>query len=224
MTLTVALLTCDRFDLTRRTVESLCTHNDVSAWSLVHADDHSRDERIGEYVRSRGFRTVAANCGERVGVTKMTAAMFRGIEGPDDTPILYLQDDWESVGSVPFGVVRHCLHRNVGWVRLFYARHNRSAMRAIPVETVGRQRFSIGPLGYSDQPHVTFLGLARRIFRGAHTEGGVANNAKATGMDAAVLHPSIMTHIGRNHPAPGSRHGIPKRLRHLYLTSDGIIQ
>lgn len=225
--LVVALLTCDRWEMTYRTVESLLRYNDVSGWALRHADDHSRDPRIAEYLANRGFRTVFANTGDRIGVTRMTATMFDriGDEFSSDTHLLYLQDDWESRRPIPLAAVTSCLDRpEIGWVRLFYARRKRRTMRQLPGEVIGGETVVTGDFDYSDQPHITRLGLARTVFDTAHTEGGVLRNAQGAGLRVAFVRPPVMVHIGRNRPVRGSRHGIPRALRAEYLRRDGLIE
>ncbi len=58
MKVAVALLTCDRFDYTRRTLETFAQHNDLSRFHLLHADDGSTDARLVPLVQSYGFSTV----------------------------------------------------------------------------------------------------------------------------------------------------------------------
>jgi hypothetical protein len=120
----VALLTCDRFEYTRATVESLFAHNDVSGWELFYADDASTDRRIRPYVESRGFKPVVLH-EERHGCSPTTEALFLAIgnEVPPETIVLYLQNDFESVRAIPLDLCKEHLNRpDVGFIQVFYWR------------------------------------------------------------------------------------------------------
>ena len=226
MNLTVALLTCDRFDLTKRTVDSLLEYNEVSQWTLLHADDHSLDDRVLPYIRDKGFKTVVANRGDRIGVTRITSQLFD--ECDDTMPLFYLQNDFQSLRPLPLDLVSHCLHReDIGWVRfysrLYYRRWDVSEIcRSGRLERIGDEWYVVGNFGYSDHPHVTHVPLARRIFANRYTEGGVMRAAEKTKLHVALTIPGVMLPTGRKHRTPGSKAGIPRSLRLDYLVKDGF--
>ena len=58
MKIAIALLTCDRFEYTKRTCETFLEHNDASDFRLYYGDDASADQRVPELVESLGFRPV----------------------------------------------------------------------------------------------------------------------------------------------------------------------
>ena len=102
----VALLTCDRYEYTVQTVEALCNHNDLSAWPLFYADDHSDDPRIRRYVESQGFRPVLLNDGERMGCSPMSDGLLQAVlrETGPEWFVLYLQNDFVATRPIPLDV------------------------------------------------------------------------------------------------------------------------
>jgi hypothetical protein len=122
MRVAICLLTCERFDYTKRTVESLAAHNDLSRFVLLHGDDASEDKRNVELAAAHGFERIDTPT-QRQGVMEMQrrltdAAMMLGC----DWTIL-LQNDWESARAIPldllaFVAVRqdvHCLRLYGAW-------------------------------------------------------------------------------------------------------------
>jgi|GEM_PF-4823025 len=107
MKIAVALLTCDRYDYTVKTVESLKRHNDISDWPLFYADDASQDARVRPYVESQGFRPLLLNDGERMGCTPISDGLLRAVlrEVGSGWLVLYLQNDWKCIRPIPLGTV-----------------------------------------------------------------------------------------------------------------------
>ena len=99
MKLAIALLTCDRYDHTRKTVQTLLHHNDLSDVALVYADDHSLDDRVRKFVEESGFEPVFLNNGPRMGCSPMTDALWHGAQKRvgNDGIIVSLQNDFISV-------------------------------------------------------------------------------------------------------------------------------
>ena len=108
MKIAVALLTCDRYDYTVRTVEALKAHNDVTGWPLFYADDHSQDERVRPYVESQGFKPVLLNNRERMGCSPISDGLLQAVlrETGPDWLVLYLQNDFEARRPIPLQVVQ----------------------------------------------------------------------------------------------------------------------
>ena len=100
MTIAVLLQTCHREDLTRRTVESFCAHNDTSGMVLLHADDEAvRRDNIA-IAEEHGFSTVFAPLdrrGQMAGLKAMCAALPSGVRW-----VAYLESDWETVREWPW--------------------------------------------------------------------------------------------------------------------------
>jgi hypothetical protein len=108
----VALLTCDRYDYTERTVASFLAHNPfLDRFILLHGDDASTDERVVPYVQAAGFKTVwqpnkprpvhlsARQIMERI--LKARAGLFDAAGKRADW-ILFLENDIETLRTFPW--------------------------------------------------------------------------------------------------------------------------
>lgn len=110
----IGLLTCEREDYTRRTVESFLRHNDRRRFMLFHADDGSRSFENCQIAAEAGFETVyakRARAGQMAGLRALveTAAT----EGADW--FLFLESDWEWEHPFP----RYALYLGAECVRLY---------------------------------------------------------------------------------------------------------
>lgn len=130
MRVAICLLTCERFDYTRRTVESLAAHNDLSQFVLLHGDDASEDRRNIEIAELHGFARVETGA-RRLGVMEMQRrladeAMCRGCDWT-----IILQNDWESARAIPLDLLAW-LHEteNVYCIRLYGALKERGGRPA----------------------------------------------------------------------------------------------
>lgn len=227
MRLTVALLTCDRLELTRRTVDSLLAQNDTSNWNLIYGDDNSTDPRVIEYVESRGFRPIYQNRGDRIGCTPMTFQMYDRLLGKldADAPVLYLQDDMESRRPVPLDVVSVIRQdAKIGWLRLaLSARRKGRELKGLPRRQIGAEQVAVGYLTFSHQPHISSVELERSVLEGAWTEARVNRHLEHTELLVAALCTPVFVHRGKRKSVKGSRHGKPKHLRPEYIRRDGIL-
>ena len=101
----VALLTCDRVDYTRRTLESFARHNDMSRFVLLHADDGSTDSRNIHLAQSYGFRTVVKHETRRGWlVTRMRLLRRAAKVAPW---ILNLENDIETAREFPWALFKY---------------------------------------------------------------------------------------------------------------------
>jgi hypothetical protein len=115
----VALMTCERYDYTKRTVESFVHHNpDRSRFILLHGDDGSRDHRVRRLPPVYGFRTVAQER-YRQGWLPMRRLLIR--RAARLAPwILLLENDLESVRPFPWDMFDWvAAHEAVQCLRLF---------------------------------------------------------------------------------------------------------
>lgn len=94
----VCLITCERYEYTRVTVESFARYNDLTRFQLLHADDASTDGRIREVANAFGFRTVSS-AHRRSG---NMATIRSAVDKADGAWILLLENDWESVRAFPW--------------------------------------------------------------------------------------------------------------------------
>jgi SAM-dependent methyltransferase len=221
MKLAVALLTCDRYDYTVKTVESLLEHNDTSEWALFHADDASTDERVVPYVQSKGFQTVVANK-ERIGCSPTTDALLQETArrvGPD-TLVLYLQNDFVSVRMLPVDVVACAFaeNPNLGWFQLFYRRpRTKHFRRATWQPTVIRDEaihVKVGSqgLGVGFHPCIARAGVYADAARGAHKEWDFVRRVIASGLQVIRVDGNVCKHIGTKQ-TPNGLYGGRKQAR-----------
>ncbi len=128
----VCLLTCDRQELTARTVASFVAHNrGRTDLELLFCDGGSQTPENCRIAGAAGFKPVyVAPPEHRVG-QMTTLRQFLKVTGEHEW-ILWLENDWESVAPVPtFEWLDNC---GVETVRLFGARKMRSGPRALAGE------------------------------------------------------------------------------------------
>jgi len=101
MLIAVCLLTCDRVEYTRVTVESWARFNGGDPrFLLLHADDASVAQTNGELVRSHGFRTVIQHTTRRGNHATRLALLKYAAKRADW--ILVLENDIESIRPFPW--------------------------------------------------------------------------------------------------------------------------
>ncbi len=219
MKLAVALLTCDRYDYTVRTVESLLEHNDVAKWNLLYADDASTDPRIRPYVESKGFEPLVLN-DTRLGCSPTTEALMVAIaERHPGIRVLYLQNDFESVRPLPEGDIRKQLEDDdTAFAQLTYRkprnRYNRRLAFYWPDEEAwkfgdtsrGEHVYTQvgGGLGY--HPFVACIDVLVHSTAGVLTEKGFRRSTITLGKKIVRYTRPVMRHIGR-HSTPDGMFG-----------------
>lgn len=107
MKLAVCLTTCERSDLTLRTVRSFRKFNDPSRFMLLHADDASR-ENIEWITHDHGFETVAVHP-ERRGAQECRRSVVHAARDRGATHVLLLENDWECVKPFPWEIAENLL-------------------------------------------------------------------------------------------------------------------
>lgn len=116
----VCLLTCDRVEYTRRTLESFARHNpDRSRFVLLHADDASRDGRNAELAGAAGFATLVQHTA-RAGNLATRIALLEAAAAGGAEWVLVLENDCESVRPFPWPLFDFCRRqKHVYCLRLF---------------------------------------------------------------------------------------------------------
>jgi hypothetical protein len=197
----VCLQTCDRYELTTRTLETFAAHNDLSQFRLLHADDASQDSQaMLSLVKSYGFRTVV-HSEERLGCTMMrwcliASAIKRGAEW-----ILLLENDIETLRPFPWALFEYVAKQDEIYCLRLYGRY-KDADRKDPCLTTHKHRMhlpvqwrpfkgapeasQIGDIHWSAQPAVT---RAKPLLQ--HHKTG----ADPDGMTVRVKK-NVMAHIG----------------------------
>jgi hypothetical protein len=115
----VALLTCDRYDYTERTVSTFLEHNPfLDRFILLHGDDASTDERVVPYVQAAGFHTVMQTKKRKGWLAARTALIDAAAKRSGW--ILFLENDCETLRPFPwflFDLVSE--NRKVDCLRLY---------------------------------------------------------------------------------------------------------
>jgi hypothetical protein len=97
----LALLTCDRYDYTERTVSTFLEQNYfLDRFVLLHGDDASSDARVFNLVEKAGFKTVVRNA-RRQGWLKARTALINEAAKRADW-IFFLENDCESLRPFPW--------------------------------------------------------------------------------------------------------------------------
>jgi hypothetical protein len=161
------LLTCDRPDETKRTIDSLLKHVDLSRFILLHGDDASMTNKNCKEAWRAGFKTVVRPS-KRQGVSKMWQQLIEKAAGLGVDWIITQENDWEWVKDFPFDVFEEAQAReDIYYVRFFgeYKEQGcrrpcgvtHSGKRITPVWQPFRQGWQIGDI------HWGFPGNATRI-------------------------------------------------------------
>ena len=101
----VALLTCNRYDYTVRTLDSFARHNDLSRFVLLHGDDCSDDLRVRELPNDYGFQTVVQTA-VRSGWLMARRALLE--VAASAAPWIYLlENDIETVQPFPWSLFEY---------------------------------------------------------------------------------------------------------------------
>jgi hypothetical protein len=197
----VCLQTCDRYELTAKTLETFAAHNDLSQFRLLHADDASQDsESVLRLVKSYGFRTVV-HSQERLGCTMMrwcliSAAVRRGADW-----ILLLENDIETLRPFPWPLFEFVSKRSEVCCLRLYGRF-KDAARTDPCLKTHKHRghslvqwrplkgapeaAQIGEIHWSAQPAVTRAVALLDHHRYGHDPEGWTVRVKK----------NVMAHIG----------------------------
>lgn len=104
MKVALALLTCNRPDITRKTVASLKKHLDLSRFELLHADDCSDTNENIEIARAAGFKELYRT-EQRQGVASMWRNTILRAAAMKCDWILIQENDWEWVRDFPWAAL-----------------------------------------------------------------------------------------------------------------------
>lgn len=200
MNVAVCLMTCDRNDYTRRTLESFRAMNpDLSRFVLLHGDDASRDGTNARLAAEAGFQTVVEHR-VRCGNLALRHAMIEA--AAHFAPwVLILENDIESVRPFPWPLFDFVsLNKKIYCLRLF-GRY-KDAAGADPCKVTNQwsrnrpvqwytladapERAQYGAIHWSAQPSVTRVVSAIALHR---------KNQRQLGLTARVLE-NVMVHIG----------------------------
>lgn len=201
----VCLLTADRPELTRRTLETFVAHNpDRSKHLLYHADDGTApNSRIFDDVRHAGFQTVYKSDARRGQIPALEQLWGCAIS-MGATRILHLENDQEWVAPIPEDVIAPC-------VRLYGRLKARSGPRAptgtkimgtdMPIVwTPFGTRWERAIAHWGGQPSITVAGPLWDALQSARRIKDISNTLRLE-----TLRPleNITWHIGEDETTPG---------------------
>jgi hypothetical protein len=201
----VTLLTCDRFEYTQRTLDSLAAHNNLSKFALFHADDASEDDRIVPLVQSYGFQTIVRNK-VRSGWLQTRTKLIKLAIRRNSRWILNLENDIESVRPFPWDLFKFVQKRTDICSLRLYGRYKDSRKRDAcltfhkqtreqanwrPLKWAPEQS-QIGKIHWSAQPSVTRAAALWDLHRYQMDLSGYTVRVKK----------NVMVHIGTERTIP----------------------
>jgi len=237
--LVVALLTCDRLEYTRRTVESLLKHHPPGTLMLFHADDASTDPEVCRYVQSRGFDTIVANT-TRMGCSRTTELLMRAVAErvQPETMVIYLQNDFECLRPLPVLQLNELIARpDVEHVQLSY-RHPRSAYNKATIWKTEDGRLwpfgdqTIAPVVYGGfnrgvgyHPSVARIETWVRNVSGVKRESDFISQSERQDKQACRLTTPVFEHRGKQ-TTPNGRFGYKRKTRRavaVAVTDESVV-
>lgn len=119
MKIALCLLTCDRPELTARTVKSMQEHLPLEMFELFHGDDCSVSARNETIALEAGFRTVVKT-NSRAGVSAMWRSLIERARKRKVDAVLMMENDWEWVRTLRFEEICDILEDpEVYYIRFF---------------------------------------------------------------------------------------------------------
>lgn len=101
--LAVCLTTCERPELTHRTVHSFIEQNGTDRFMLLHADDASTSMANQDLAAHYGFETVAVHASRR-GAQECRRSAVHAARDKGASHVLLLENDWEAVAPFPWQI------------------------------------------------------------------------------------------------------------------------
>lgn len=208
MRFAITLLTCDRYDYTQRTLDTLLAHNRLDGIVLLHGDDASTDARVPALARAAGFDTVLRPKARR-GVAAMTEALIAAAARLPVGAVLNLQNDWECVRPIPWDELEWLFgHPEIYCVRLYGAMKSKTGRAGIhhggrtPLTVVQWRAaalagYEVAEIHWGHPPAVTRIARAVELTRGARTESDSrVRSGRMIELTARTVD-NVFLHIGR---------------------------
>lgn len=214
MKIAVCLITADRYEYTKATVETFRNHNVGLNLILLQADDASEDSRVREVGTLHGFEQVNKNLGKRIGGQAMrqlaiTAAAKRGA-----THVYILENDIETVRPLPVAFLAYAFSDpDVYCVRLYGLCKERNGQRKCSPYHLGRGKHEmvrwdeyrnefeaaqIGDVHWGAQPCVTRIGEAVWLHADTHRESDIWRKCTKLQAKTVRLLNNVTFHIGED--------------------------
>jgi hypothetical protein len=231
--ISVAILTCDRLELTRKTVESFLKHNNRDNFDIFYGDDASTIPQIHKFMEKHSIPCLMKNK-KRLGCSPSSAKLINLTTMISQLPyILYLQNDFESARPIPLNIIQQVFdkHRKVGWIRLYGLNKNDTIPGGNPTDPrhkfkggvpggpmvkwkkleIDNEALEIGDAQWSYHPAIHRANVLNKITKGATRERDVGVAALKTGLLTARFTKNITNHIGIRKTTPGGKFGKPNR-------------
>jgi hypothetical protein len=208
--ITIALLTCDRSEYTRQTLQTLYAHNDLHRFALIHGDDCSAKKHNLKLAESYGFETVVRTK-QRQGAQAMKRALAKACKTPW---LLLLENDWECDRPFPWDLFERVDASDAYTFRLFHEFKERGKRRA-GVNHYGREQAppgwqpfgegaEIGDIHWCSPPSVTRIQELRWLLEKKSERGSMALSGKIQRPVVRVTE-NVFYHIGESR-TPGFVH------------------
>jgi len=230
MRIAVAILTCDRIELTKKTVKSFLKHNSQDDFDIYYGDDASTDQSIHEFMKRQGIQRLMCHL-TRAGCSPSSDELIHLVcRASQATHMLYLQNDFESVRPIPLDVVQQIFDNNpnIGWIRLYGLNKNDTIPGGNTTDPrnkfkpgkpivkwdkfiIGNEKIEIGDAQWSYHPAIHRTKVLRQIIKGAIRERDVGLAAMKSGLLTARFMKNITNHIGIRKTTPGGKFGKPNK-------------
>ena len=226
MRITVVILTCDRLELTRRTVKSFLRHNRREDFDIFYGDDASTDPRIHEFLDRQNIPCFMRHK-KRHGCSPSSDELIH-LAQTDHT--LYLQNDFESVRPIPLDIIQQIFDTRpqVGWIRLYGLNKNDTIPGGNPTDPrnkfkpgtpvvkwkkfeIGGEKLEIGDAQWSYHPAIHRTEVLQKLIKGATRERDAGMAAIRSGLFTARFMRNITNHIGVRKTTPGGKFGKPHK-------------
>jgi hypothetical protein len=212
MKIAVCLISADRYEYTKATVESFHKFNLGLNLTLLQADDASEDNRVREVGTLHGFEQINKSNGKRLGGQAMrrlaiTAAAKRGA-----THVYILENDIETVRSLPVAFLAYAFtDPEVYCVRLYGLCKERNGQRKCSPYHLGRGKIQpvewneyrnefetaqIGDVHWGAQPCVTRIGEAVWLHADTQRESDIWRKCTKLQAKTVRLLNNVTFHIG----------------------------
>ena len=229
--ITVAILTCDRLSLTKKTTDSFISHNGRDNFDVYYGDDASSSDEIHEFMKKRDIPCLVRH-DRRLGCSPTTEELInKAMECSNNEYIMYLQNDFETVRPIDIDLVERIFEdREVGWIRLAGIYWNNTEKESRAYSTVhgrlpdkpevewgpydiGEEALEITTAPWSHHPSIARRSVLQKIVKNIKREVDAVQNAYKTNLKAVRFLDNITNHIGTKQSTPCGKFGNRRRIR-----------
>lgn len=200
------LLTCDRPEYTRRTVESLKRYVDLTQFALYHGDDCSSTDENSKVAADAGFQTVLSTT-KRIGVGSMWSKLIKYAHEKNHDWIVLQENDWEWVRKFPFSALSHARLRDDVYCLRLYGVYKEDGKRKCGESHAGKDNkdpqwssacngWEVGDIHFGFPPNIIKTSVARYLTSGITSEREA--RLKSGSVDLLTMRPyqNFVYHFG----------------------------